>query len=128
MELFANVEESNTSRLTKRSLKVIAINVNSIIANQKRANLLKLINKESPDFLLLSETKINKTHKIEYKNYNIVRTDRPIASANSAGGGTAILIKKPIKYKEIVIYPLFKKILWKKQLSKYASIKMKNSL
>ncbi|CAD6212894.1 GSCOCG00011074001-RA-CDS [Cotesia congregata] len=43
-------------------------------------------------------TKIPQKHKIEFKNYQIIRRDRP---DSKRGGGVAILIKSPIKY-EIV--------------------------
>ena len=54
--------------------------------------MLTLIKKKTPDILLISETKLNYRHKVYYKNYSIIRHDRPNATQ---GGGTAILIKKP---------------------------------
>lgn len=89
---------NDNKKITKKSLKIISINVNSIITNQRRASLLNLINKHNPDITLISETKLNKTHKIQFKNYDIIRTDRYNATQ---GGGTAILIKKPIAYQHI---------------------------
>ncbi|XP_050488682.1 uncharacterized protein LOC126872621 [Bombus huntii] len=62
--------------------------------------MLTLLNKEAPDMVLISETKLNKRHKVHFKNYTMIRHDRPNASQ---GGGTAILIKNPIKYKTILI-------------------------
>ena len=98
-----NVQNQITSHqtnknITLKSLKIVAINVNSIITNQRRYNLLKLLNKENPDLALISETKLNKIHKVQFKNYNIVRRDRP---NSTQGGGTAILIKKHLKYKAV---------------------------
>ncbi|XP_068984992.1 uncharacterized protein [Bombus flavifrons] len=61
--------------------------------------MLTLINKETPDIVLISETKLNKRHKVHFKNYSMIRQDRPNASQ---GGGTAILIKIPIKHKTIL--------------------------
>ena len=55
--------------------------------------MLTLIKKKTPDILLISETKLNYRHKVHYKNYSIIRHDRPNATQ---GGGTAILIKNPI--------------------------------
>ena len=86
--------------ITLKSMKIISINVNSIITNQRQASLLKFINRYNPDILLLSETKINKIHKVQFKNYNIVRTDRPNATQS---GGTAILVRKQLKFKHIAI-------------------------
>ncbi|XP_034949284.1 uncharacterized protein [Chelonus insularis] len=49
---------------------------------------------QQPDIMLLTETKLNKKHKLGFKNYIIYRTDR----VNSVqGGGTAILISKKIQ-------------------------------
>ncbi|XP_050484052.1 uncharacterized protein LOC126870410 [Bombus huntii] len=62
--------------------------------------MLTLINKEAPDMVLISETKLNKRHNVHFKNYSMIRHDKP---NTSQGGGTAILIKNPIKYKTILI-------------------------
>nr|XP_012150422.1 PREDICTED: uncharacterized protein LOC105663766 [Megachile rotundata] len=48
--------------------------------------------------MLLSETKLNHHHKIEFKNYNFIRNDRKDAKR---AGGTGILIRKNIKFKHI---------------------------
>ena len=60
--------------------------------------MLTLIKKETPDIVLISETKLNYRHKVHYKNYSIIRHDRPNATKV---GGTAILIKNPQKFKII---------------------------
>ena len=60
--------------------------------------MLTLIKKETPDIVLISETKLNYINKVQYKNYSIIRHDRPNATQ---GGGTAILIKNPLKFKTI---------------------------
>ncbi|XP_033361652.1 uncharacterized protein LOC117239926 [Bombus vosnesenskii] len=92
--------QQKTHKLNLKHLKIIAINANSLISNQKRYSMLTLINKETPDIVLVSETKLNKKHKVHFKNYSMIRHDRPNASQ---GGGTAILIKKnPIKHKTIL--------------------------
>lgn len=93
-----NIQSTKLTSIYLKSLSIIAINVNSIITNQRRSNLLNLMNQYKPDILLLSETKINKNHKIQFKDYNIVRNDRP---NSKQGGGTAVLIKKPLKFKHI---------------------------
>ena len=54
--------------------------------------MLTLIKKETPDIVLISETKLNNRHKVHFKNYSIIRHDGPNATQ---GGGTAILIRKP---------------------------------
>ncbi|KOC58596.1 RNA-directed DNA polymerase from mobile element jockey, partial [Habropoda laboriosa] len=53
----------------------------------------------NPDIVLLSETKLNRRHKIEFQNYNIVRNDR--INAEQAGG-TGIVIRNDIKFKHIL--------------------------
>lgn len=91
---------TNTNKKILKKLKIISINVNSIIKNQRRASLMNLINKQNPDIILLSETKLNKNHVITFTNYNVIRNDR---EEKNIGGGTAIIIKKSIKYEKIII-------------------------
>lgn len=92
--------QTNTNKKILKKLKIISINVNSIIKNQRRASLMNLINKQNPDIILLSETKLNKNHVITFTNYNVIRNDR---EEKNIGGGTAIIIKKSIKYEKIII-------------------------
>ncbi|XP_033347677.1 uncharacterized protein LOC117232433 [Bombus vosnesenskii] len=92
--------QQKTHKFNLKHLKINAINANSLISNQKRYSILTLINKETPDMVLISEAKLNKRHNVHFKNYIMIRHDRPNASQ---GGGTAILIKNPIKYKTILI-------------------------
>lgn len=82
-------------------IKIAAINVNSIIANYRRLELLEFINKYNHDIILLSETKLNNKYKLLFTDYNIIRTDRP----NSIqGGGTAIVIKKTYHTKQYITH------------------------
>lgn len=57
-------------------LKLLTINVNSIVINQKRATLTNILKLQKPDVVFLSETKLKANHKISFKNYQIIRTDR----------------------------------------------------
>lgn len=75
-------------------LKIATINVNSLISNQKRLELLSFANKNDTDIVLINETKLKKEHRITYKDFDIIRNDRDYNS----GGGTAILVKKNIHY------------------------------
>lgn len=77
------------------NLKIIQLNTNSIISIKKRTEVADLLNRHRPDILLLNETKTNPNHKISFRNYNMIRNDR---LDNKGGGGTAILIKRPLKY------------------------------
>ncbi|XP_057318292.1 uncharacterized protein LOC130663192 [Microplitis mediator] len=88
----------NDHQVTFESLKVLADNVNSIIHNRKRYEIQLILDTNHYDILLLSETKLNPNHSLEFKNYNIIRTDRPNAIQ---GGGTAILIKKSLNYQTV---------------------------
>ena len=90
--------DSNTHSHLK--YKVIVANVNSKISNYKRAQLLNFLEKNKPDLMLINETKLNKRHTLFFKNYNVIRVDR---DNNKKGGGTAIIIKKNIKYSQIHI-------------------------
>lgn len=81
--------------ITKK-LKIIQINVNSLIKIERRYNLQQFLNNHNPDIMLLNETKLNSRHKINFNNYNTIRKDRKNAIM---GGGTAILIKNDLKYR-----------------------------
>lgn len=99
-----SVHTSHTVKLNSiQNIKIISINVNSIIKNQRRASLLNLIKKENPDIVLLGETKLNKNHVLRFEQYHIIRNDR---NAEKPGGGTAILIKKSFNYSNIPLSQL----------------------
>lgn len=48
-----------TKTRTLNNLKVLSINVNSIVANRKRSSLFN-IDEQKPDIVCLSETKLKK--------------------------------------------------------------------
>lgn len=75
-------------------LKVISLNINSLISNVKRAELDIFLKKYKPDILLLCETKLNSKHKISFQNYNVIRNDRH----SNRGVGTAIIISNKFVY------------------------------
>lgn len=76
-------------------LKIITINVNSIISNNKRQILNSFLNDHKPDIVLITETKLKPIYKLSFKNYKLIRADR----LNKPGGGCAILIKKKLNLK-----------------------------
>lgn len=82
----------------KELIKIISINVNSIITNQKRYELLELLNQHNPHIACLCETKLNQNHQLSFKNYHLLRRDRPYLTRR---GRTAILVKNNIAYEEI---------------------------
>jgi len=89
---------NRTNNNFTNNLKVLSINVNSLISNFKRLSLLEVIEEKKPDIVTLSETKLNQRHTLFFKNYNCIRNDRP---NKNRGGGTAIIIKKGIKFNVI---------------------------
>lgn len=75
-----------------KTLKIAAINANSIRTHHRRYELMQFIDKHNLDIALVSETKLHQTHNIKMKEHEIIRTDR--LGPNTSGGGTAIFIKK----------------------------------
>lgn len=55
-----------TRTRTLNNLKVLSINVNSIVANRKRSSLFNIIDEQKPDIVCLSETKLKKNHVINF--------------------------------------------------------------
>jgi len=77
---------NNTTQLSLK-YKVIVANVNSIVSNYKRLQLLNFLEKNKPDLLLINKTKLNKKHTLFLKNYDIIRMDR---DTNIKEKGTAL--------------------------------------
>lgn len=75
------------------------MNVNSIISNEKRNILLDFTKVHDPDIMLLSETKLNSRHKMEFEKYNMYRSDRP---KSKQGGGCAILVRRTIPHTHLL--------------------------
>lgn len=90
----------NNNNTDRFSLVVHAINVNSIVRIPRRHNLSGHINLYKPDVVLLSETGLNKVHKIQFCNYTFIRSDK-----SSGNRGTGILIKSKFVHK-IVQLPI----------------------
>lgn len=110
--------------VNKPTLKIAAINVNLIIANYRRYELVMFTKQHKHDTILLSETKVNHKYKLMTNIYDVVRSDRP---KSTQSGGTVIVIKKGIQYR-IVNYPTSKNnkilefTLIKMQLTNNASL------
>lgn len=79
------------------NLKILTLNVNSLISNAKRHEVLVFLGTHKPHVLLLTETKLSACHNVQFRGYEIIRTDR----LNSAGGGTAIILRDNIRYQRI---------------------------
>ena len=58
-----------TDTLKIDKLKMILVNVDLIITNQRRNSLLNFSKIHNPDIVAISETKLNSKHKIDFKDY-----------------------------------------------------------
>ena len=87
----ASTQHSIINTPRQHKLKIISINVNSLIQNQRRDCLLNFTETHKPDIVLINETKLNPKYKIHFKDFTLVRNDRPNSKMR---GGTAILIFK----------------------------------
>lgn len=90
--------KNNFKKLDK--IKIFSINVNSIIANQRRATLTKFLHETRPDIVCINETKLNAKHFLSFKKFNIIRSDN---TKKERAGGTAIIIRNNLKYEHIKI-------------------------
>lgn len=75
-------------------LKIIELNINSIISHQKRHYLQSFIKSHQPDIMLLCETRLRVNHVVHLKNYSISRNDR----CDAGNVGTAVIIRDNIKH------------------------------
>jgi hypothetical protein len=78
-------------------LKIITINVNSLVGLPRRHNLDLFLRKHNPDIVLLCETKLNSKHKLSIRNYKLLRSDRQ----DRGGGGCGILIKESLAFERV---------------------------
>lgn len=79
-------------------LKIIQLNINSIISLKKRTEFEVFVNKHKPHIILLSETKLNKKHTLKIDGYGILRNDR----TKNSGGGTAILYQTTLECEQLI--------------------------
>lgn len=92
---------SSISNPSFQCLKIHTINVNSLVARDKRHTLDLHLKKHKPDFVLISETRLKAFHKVSFNNYTIIRNDQ-----QNGTRGTAILIKDIYQFKEVKIIPI----------------------
>lgn len=91
----ANFANPNLKKIFKFSnLSIISINVNSMVSNMRRYNLLHALEKLQIDIALVYETKLKNRHKISLNKFNIIRNDR----LTGKGGATPIIICKKINF------------------------------
>lgn len=89
----------NTITSKSKTICIITCNVNSLVNKSRRIQFQLFLNKHSPDICLISETKLNSKHKLNFDKYVMIRSDRN----ENTGGGTAILINQKYKYDTINI-------------------------
>lgn len=64
----------------------------------RRHELNTFLKTNNPDIVLLNETNLQDSHKVEFKNYNFVRKNR---TPNTLQRGSGILVKGKFKFTEI---------------------------
>ena len=85
-----------------RSVKIAFWNANSI--RDKKSELEIFIAQHNIDILLLSETKLCPFDRFAISNYTCIRTDAPLPPRGSHRcGGTAVIIKRSLKYEPLPI-------------------------
>lgn len=62
--------------INTNSLKIIHINVNSIIKISRRYELQNFLSNNNPDIDLLNETKLNPRYNLCFNGYKMIRKDR----------------------------------------------------
>lgn len=93
-----NSQNHNIKQYRFDSLSLASINVNSIVANVRRFNLINFVKKHNIDITLINETKLKENHRLYFEKYKLIRTDRI-----SKNGGTAILLKEQIEFEQIFL-------------------------
>lgn len=94
----STIQTSNILPQSLDKLIIHSLNVNSIISKIKRHYLAVHLNKYKPDILLASETCLNPFHRVNFPNYNFIRTDKKPDTR-----GTGILINNKFKFKQISV-------------------------
>lgn len=83
-----------SDNITKKTLNIAQFNAHSVV--NKKQELQVFLREHNIDILLLSETFLKPLHKCYFQNYKLIRDDRV-----TAGGGTAIAIKRQIPHSEL---------------------------
>lgn len=73
---------------TNENIKIIQVNINSVVSKLKRHELAEFIRINKPHVILISETHLKNHHKITIDGYNLFRVDR----TESKCGGVAIAV------------------------------------
>ena len=87
-------------------IKLIFLNVNSLISCQKRHYFNLFLQTHKPDIMLVAEHKLSYRHKISFKGYNFIPQKikaKRNGLSEKGGTATAIFIKEHIQYERIEI-------------------------
>lgn len=79
-------------------IKIISLNVDSIVCAARRTLLNEFINDNDADIYLLQETKLDNRVKLFFPKYNIIRGD-----VRRGYGGTAIFVRHGIPIRNVSI-------------------------
>lgn len=82
-------------------LKIIQLNINSLISIKQRTELELFIKRHKPHIIMLSETKLNTTKHTNTLNINGYKTIGNDRTKNN-GGVTAILYSNTLEIEEII--------------------------
>lgn len=74
-------------------LKVIFINVNSIVSRRRRHYLQLFVERHRPDVLLIAEHRLSGRHRFLLRGYTVYRQDR----TGRRGGGTAVCLTERLR-------------------------------
>lgn len=81
------------------TLKMIFVNVNSIVSRHRRHYLNLFLMEHKPDVMLLAEHHLSSRHRFDVKGYKVFRRDR----LSRRGGGTAVLVRDRFRCEEVVL-------------------------
>ena len=99
-------ESENDGFWVRGSLKLLLLNVRSLLNLQKRIKLVDFVLKHSFDFFLLTETWLTsdiKSSELLLSQYNVVRADRKSKNEKSKHGGRLIAVPNNVGFTEVDI-------------------------
>lgn len=78
------------------SYKIISLNVDSVVRANRKTLLKEFIDETTGDIILLQETKLDNTLKLQIHNYNVFRCD-----IKRGWGGVALIVKNHIPVRNV---------------------------
>lgn len=77
-------------------LKIFSLNVNSLVAYNRKMLFHEYVKTTNGDIFMISETKFNINSSYELVNFNVLRSDKRLGC-----GGVALIFKKTIKFRNV---------------------------